>query len=280
MSESEYLCFLNGEQTSTVAAQDRGLAYGHGLFETIRLVDRSAPLLRYHLSRLISGADTLGLAIDQSLLEHYIQQLVEASPADGIIKIIVTAGCGGRGYYRATAVKPTYVLQWFPFVDCDAFRRQQGIDLEYCQHQLPHSPALAGIKHLNRLDQVMARAEWQDDFAEGLMQDQQGNVVEGVSSNIFIYQHGLWITPNLDQCGVSGVMRQYLLEELLPRCSFQVMETNISIDQLLSAEEVFICNSIVGIWPVVSLEGQGEWSLGKNTLKVQGMLYKELPCYG
>jgi 4-amino-4-deoxychorismate lyase len=281
MSEREYLCFLNGEQTSAVSAKDRGLAYGHGLFETIRLADKSAPFLRYHLSRLISGANRLGLVVEPSLLERYIDQLVKASPADGIIKIIVTGGCGERGYhYRASAEKPTYLLQWLPFVDCNPSYRQQGIALKHCRHRLPYSPVLAGIKHLNRLDQVMARAEWDEEFVEGLMQDQQGNVVEGVSSNLFIYQQGSWLTPNLNQCGVSGVMRQYLLEELLPRCSFHVVETNISFDQLLSAEEVFVCNSIVGIWPVLSLEEEAIWPLGQNTLKLQGMLYQEFPCYG
>jgi len=280
MSDSKYFYFLNGEQEGAVSAKDRGLAYGHGLFETIRLADGSMPLLHYHLSRLVSGAGRLGLVIDQPLLQQYIDQLLLASPDNGIIKIIVTAGSEGRGYSCGPSVNPSYILQWFPFIDRSSSYRQQGIPLKYCQHRLPHSPVLAGVKHLNRLDQVMARAEWEDDFPEGLMLDQQGYVIEGVSSNLFMFQNGLWLTPHLNQCGVAGVMRQYLMDELLPRSFFQVKEENISIDQLILADEVFICNSIMGIWPVLSLEGKGNWSLGKNTLQIQKNLYEALSCFG
>jgi 4-amino-4-deoxychorismate lyase len=280
MSDSEYLYFLNGEQAGAVSAKDRGLTYGHGLFETVRLVNGSLPLLRYHLSRIISGADRLGLVIDQLLLQQYIDQLLLASPDNGIIKIIVTAGSEGRGYACGSSVHLSYILQWFPFLDHSSSYRRQGISLKYCEHRLPHSPALAGIKHLNRLDQVMARAEWQDNFPEGLMRDEQGDVIEGVSSNLFMFQDGWWLTPYLNQCGVAGVMRQYLIDELLPRSSFQIKEANISVDQLISADEVFVCNSVIGIWPVVTLEGRGRWSLGKNTLQIQENLYEALPCFG
>ena len=125
------------------------------------------------------------------------------------------------------------------------------------------------------------------------MLDQQGNVIEAVSSNLFFYREGVWLTPKLDQCGVKGVMRQYLMEELmleqqigqsteqkLPGLSNQVKEVTCSLDLLLSSEEVFVCNSIIGIWPVLSLESRGSWSLGKHTERLQNSLYKALPHYG
>lgn len=280
MSNSEYIYFLNGEQAGTVSAKDRGLTYGHGLFETVRLANGSLPLLRYHLSRLVSGAGRLGLIINLPLLQQYIDQLLLASPDNGIIKIIVTAGSEGRGYACDPPVNPSYILQWFPFVDYSSSHRQQGVALKYCEHRLPHSPVLAGVKHLNRLDQVMARAEWKDNFPEGLMRDYQGNVVEGVSSNLFIFRGGLWLTPCLNQCGVAGVMRQYLMDELLPGNCFQAKEENISVDQLISADEVFVCNSVIGIWPVISLEGRGSWLLGEKTLQIQKNLYEAFPCFG
>lgn len=287
MSSKSNVCFFNGEPVNSVPVDDRGLSYGHGLFETIRLSNGSVPLWNYHFSRLTGGAAKLGIKIDRQLVQSYLEQLTTACPADGIIKVIVTAGSGGRGY-RSSSLRSNYLLQWFPLPEYPATHQQLGITLKYCQHPLSHSPQLAGIKHLNRLDQVVARAEWEDEYTEGLMFDQQGNVVEAVSSNLFFYHEGVWLTPKLDQCGVRGVMRQYLMEELMmeqlikqqsPSSSNQVEEVTCSLDLLLSSDEVFVCNSVIGIWPVLSLEGQGAWPLGRHTLRLQNSLYKAFSYY-
>ena len=286
MSSKSNIYFINGKPAKTVPVDDRGLSYGHGLFETIRLSNGTAPLWSYHFSRLIGGATKLGIKIDAQLLESYLEQLTTACPADGIIKIIVTAGSGGRGY-RSSSLYPNYLLQWFPLPDHPPSHQQLGIALKFCMHPLSHSPQLAGIKHLNRLDQVVARAEWEDEYTEGLMLDQQGNVVEAVSSNLFFYREGVWLTPKLDQCGVKGIMRQYLMEQLMEQSteqkstnfSLQVEEATCSLDLLLSADEVFVCNSIIGIWPVLSLEERGSWPLGAHTIRLQNSLYKALPHY-
>lgn len=291
MSSKNNVCFFNGESANSVPVDDRGLSYGHGLFETIRLSNGSAPLWNYHFSRLTGDAAKLGIKIDGHLLQGYLEQLIMACPADGVIKVIVTAGSGGRGY-RSSSLDPNYLLQWFPLSDYPVSHQTLGIALKHCQHPLSHSPQLAGIKHLNRLDQVVARSEWEGQYSEGLMLDQQGNVVEAVSSNLFFYREGVWLTPKLDQCGVKGVMRQYLMEELmmeqligqpmkqqLPSSSNQVEEVTCSLDLLLSSEEVFVCNSIIGIWPVLSLESRGSWPLGQHTVRLQNSLYKALPHY-
>ena len=282
MSNKSNVCFFNGEPVNSVPVDDRGLSYGHGLFETIRLSNGSAPLWNYHFSRLTSDATKLGIKIDGHLLQGYLEQLIMACPTDGIIKIIVTAGSGGRGY-RSSSLCPNYLLQWFPLSKHPVCHQMLGIALKHCLHPLSHSPQLAGIKHLNRLDQVVARSEWGEQYPEGLMLDQQGNVIEAVSSNLFFYREGVWLTPKLDQCGVAGVMRQYLMEQLIrqqsPSASNQVEEATCSLDLLLSSEEVFVCNSIIGIWPVLSLESRGSWSLGQHTERLQNSLYKALPHY-
>ena len=290
------ICFLNGEPTNLVSVADRGLCYGHGLFETIRLSNGLMPLWDYHQSRLRRGANSLLIALDDDLLQGYLEQLRVACPEKGIIKIMITAGLGARGY-RASNSPPSYILQWHPQPEHPKNYQQYGITLKLCQHRLASSPQLAGIKHLNRLDQVIARSEWDDEYEEGLMLDQQGNVIEAVSSNLFFYRDGSWFTPKLDQCGVAGVMRQYIMEELCTD-SFsslsKIEETTCSMDDLLSADEVFICNSVNGIWPVLSLENmalenlasenlalsnQSSWSLGQQTLALQAALYKTLPEY-
>ena len=280
MNSAEYIGFLNGELACSVSVRDRGFCYGHGLFETIRLANGVAPLWRYHLSRISSGAERLGIAITEQLLDQYYEQLLEACPDNGVIKIIITAGSGGRGYRSDKDSSPNYLLQWFPLPFDYLEYWQQGIALKLCQHRLPSSPSLAGIKHLNRLDQILARSEWNTDYPEGLMLDQQGNVVEGVSSNIFYSQNGQWLTPPLDQCGVAGVMRQYLLDELLPALSKPVHVKAISLEALLSVDELFVCNSVMGIWPVVALENRANWVVGEGTQQIQAQLHRALSCFG
>ncbi|MEH6469329.1 MAG: aminotransferase class IV, partial [Porticoccus sp.] len=126
----------------------------------------------------------------------------------------------------------------------------------------------------------LARSEWDADYPEGLMLDQQDNVVEGVSSNIFYSHNGQWWTPPLDQCGVAGVMRQYLLDELLPKLSIPVHVKAISLEELLSVDELFVCNSVMGIWPVVALENRANWVAGEGTQKLQAQLHRALSCFG
>ncbi len=279
MNNSENFCLFNGKPLGSVPTDDRGFCYGHGLFETARLDKGVIPLWGLHLSRLTRGARALGLSVDVELLGHYLEQLMEVCPGNGIIKVIVTAGNGGRGYYRDPVLQPNYVLQWFPLPSHPSNYRYEGVSLKLCEHRLPLAPRLAGIKHLNRLDQVIARAEWDDEYPEGLLLDQQQNVIEAVSSNLFFYSGGTWFTPKLDQCGVFGVMRQYLLESLLKNSGYSVEEIKCSEAQLLTAEEVFICNSVVGIWPVVALENKSIWPVGQHTIGVQRSLYRALPCY-
>jgi 4-amino-4-deoxychorismate lyase len=136
------------------------------------------------------------------------------------------------------------------------------------------------MKHLNRLEQVLARAEWGEEYPEGLLLDQQGFVIEGVSSNLFCYHEGQWLTPLLTDSGVAGVMREYLMSVLLPELSVPATESRITLEQLVSSEEVFLCNSVVGIWPVVSLADRYRWPLGEHVKSIQQRLKEALPCYG
>lgn len=271
--------YLNGEFQGKVSVIDRGLAYGHGLFETIRLSAGDLPLWNYHCVRLKNGAARLGLVINEKLLEQFRDQLLDTCPKDGVIKIIVTAGSGGRGYRSDSDLMPNYLFQWFPLPNNPSANGERGVSLKLCDYALSSTPKLAGTKHLNRLEQVLARAEWENEYPEGLMLDQQGNVIEGVSSNLFCCQDGHWLTPSLDQCGVAGVMRQYLLDELFPSLSIAVSEVTMSFDELLLMEQLFVCNSVVGIWPVVAIENYATWALGEETTHIQNQLRQALPCY-
>ena len=136
--------------------------------------------------------------------------------------------------------------------------------MRICRHRLPDNPPLAGVKHLNRLDQILARAEWQDDgIQEGLMQDQKGHVIEGVMSNLFLVSEGVLFTPDLSRCGVAGIVREIILQ-LADQQHIPVRITDLDIQAVLQADELFVCNSVLGIWPVRQLE-ERHWQPGPVT---------------
>mgnify|MGYP003112801529 FL=1 len=271
---------INGEDTNCVNAFDRGLYYGHGLFETTRLSGGTIPLWPLHCKRLAAGASRLGIPCDERMLVEYRDALLARCPDEGIVKIVLTAGVGGAGYRPPASVSPNYLFQWFPFPKYSCDWSSTGTPLFLCNQKLAISPSLAGMKHLNRLEQVLARAEWGDEYPEGLLLDQQGLVVEGVSSNLFCFRDDQWFTPILADCGVAGVMREYLMSVLLPGLPVPVTESRITLEKLVSSEEVFLCNSVVGIWPVVSLAERYHWPLGEHVKSIQQRLKEVLPCYG
>ena len=132
---------------------------------------------------------------------------------------------------------------------------QQGIRLRWCQQRLAIQPVLAGLKHSNRLEQVLARREWQQDYQEGLMCDTEGYVVEGTASNLFIYSDGQWLTPALDRCGVAGTMRQQIMAWLAEKGQL-VLEQRLTVEQVAEAEHLLVCNAIIGFWPVAELDSE------------------------
>ena len=221
---------------------DRGLAYGHGLFESVVLTDSSIPLLDRHLSRLIHDSQLMGISVGNDDIDHYLKVFLETLSAQaitsGIVKIILTAGSGGRGYAMPTKIVPTLIYSYTPMPENVAHQRDQGVDIMLCRHLLGTGSTLAGVKHLNRLDQVMARSEWSHNrYQDGLMFTEAGVVIEATSANVFVKtKDGQWLTPDLDQSGVSGVMRGLLIEEVLKDfSSIDVLVNNAGItkDNLL-----------------------------------------------
>jgi len=264
------LSWVDGEPAQGLSVCDRGLAYGDGLFETIRVLAGRPQLLERHLQRLQEGCLRLGLACDLSLLGAEISAFSVALD-DGVAKLILTRGDGERGYASAQAGAPRRVLLGSPAPTYPAENAEHGVRLFACATRLSEQPRLAGLKHLNRLEQVLARAEWQDPaFAEGLMRDTSGRVIEGVFSNIFLAKDGVLTTPALHRSGVAGVMRAEIIEQARElRLEVQVLD--LALEQLLSADEVFLCNSLYGIWPVRGLMDH-VWPAGPLTRKLQARL--------
>lgn len=267
-------CLIDGQPADQVSVADRGLNYGDGLFETLRVSQGQIALIDYHLARLQRGLQALRLQADIQVVAAEWRDLAQRMGA-GVIKLTLTRGVGPRGYAIPAPARAVRIQQCFPPASYPAERTQAGIRLFPCVTRLARQPLLAGIKHLNRLEQVLARSEWADpQYAEGLVCDTQGLPVECTMSNLFARVDGRWLTPALTQCGVRGVMREYLLDQLRAHGE-QVEEAEMDYSLLTSASELFCCNSLYGIWPIVALE-QHRWPVGPHTEYAQTLVEQVL----
>ncbi|WP_085683529.1 MULTISPECIES: aminodeoxychorismate lyase [unclassified Pseudomonas] len=260
-------CWVDGLPADALSLKDRGLAYGDGLFETIAVRAGQPLLLDRHLMRLADGCARLAIASDIERVRHELQSYATAM-GEGVLKLILTRGDGLRGYAPDPSAQGRRILQGNPPAAYPAAHAEQGVRLFPCSTRLSRQPLLAGLKHLNRLEQVIARAEWQDsEHAEGLMLDQAGRVIEGVFSNLFLVRDGVLITADLKRCGVAGVMRAEILFQA-ESLGIPVQITDIPLEQLQWADEVFVCNSVYGVWPVRACAALS-WPVGPLTRKLQ-----------
>jgi 4-amino-4-deoxychorismate lyase len=265
------LTFINGAAGDSLSSHDRGLAYGHGVFETMRLGSGDIPLRAHHLARLAEGLRQLAIPCDPGAIEAQLLALLPAMPADGTVKLVVTAGIGPRGYRPAARGHPSVIVHWYPPAAPVASAR-----LRPCEYRLPVNPRLAGIKHLNRLDQVLAATELAEG-EQGLLMDVDDRVIEALSHNLFALIDGQWRTPRLDRCGVAGVMRRYLLDTLLGE--ERAVESTLTLAQLADADEMFICNAVAGIVPVAAIVGVANWRSHPRSDGLRRRLAERLPCF-
>ncbi|MBI4357476.1 MAG: aminodeoxychorismate lyase [Gammaproteobacteria bacterium] len=244
----------NGTPRNSISLLDRGLHYGDGLFETILIHKNKCILWKEHLERLQDGCKRLALpSPGASILKKEAKRLIHTTQ-EGILKIILTRGESERGYAIPSHPKPTRILSLFPPPFYPKKNWQEGIHAMICRTQLSCTPDLAGIKHLNRLEQVLARSEWKDpNIAEGLMQSTENRVIEGTMSNVFLEKEGVFHTPSLQECGVAGVMRRFLLN-FFEKAGWPYEVRPIIPAEVFEANSLFFCNSLFGIWPVLQLD--------------------------
>ena len=248
---------INGKSQSQLSILDRGFQYGDGVFETIAYRNGQLEFLEKHLLRLQLGCDLLRINfIDIQLLRDELTIVLEDISEASVIKLIITRGQGDRGYFSDNSALPTRIIMCFPYPEFPDEYSKKGIYVRFCEQRLSTNQRLAGIKHLNRLEQVIARNEWDDsDIAEGLMSDHDDNIIEGTMSNLFIVKSGRLYTPDITRAGIAGITRAKVIE--LATCSgLSVEEKIIDRKELADADEVFICNSIIGIWPVYAISNK------------------------
>ena len=241
---------VNGEITGQVAVLDRGFQYGDGLFETIAVAGGRPEFWERHLRRLAHGCQRLGIpSPDPAILEVEAQDLC-AGASRAILKLVVTRGTGGRGYAPPREATPTRILSLHPWPEFPPAWWRDGVCVRLCRARLGLNPGLAGLKHLNRLEQVLARAEWEEaEIAEGLMLDFRGRVIEGTRSNLFLIKEGRLITPALEESGVAGIIREVVLE-IAEEWGMAVEIGELRPEELLDADEAFLTNSAIRLWPI------------------------------
>jgi 4-amino-4-deoxychorismate lyase len=240
------------------------------MFETCRIVDGRVPLWPYHRARLYETARRLNIPLALGAIDAEVAELGAVQDA-GIIKVLVTAG-SGRGY-RSDGAAGRRVVTVYPLPDPIVDTRI-GATVRMCRTRLALQPALAGLKHLNRLEQVLARAEWNDaDVAEGLMCDVEGRLVEGIATNLFFVFDGRIVTPDLQRCGVAGVMRRVLLEER-PGIDRPIEVRDVATGELDAADECFLTNAVIGVWPVARVLERSVTRLqpGRITFRIMAAL--------
>jgi len=263
---------INGKENNCLATSDRAIQYGDGLFETIAVKDGQCEFWHEHMSRLADGCERLKIPIpDTQKLLFEAQQLC-SNKEHAVLKIIVTRGSGGRGYRAPEHVTPTRILSIHDWPKYSAANSCDGIELYVCQTRLAKQPMLAGIKHLNRLEQVIARSEWQDsEIDEGLMLDAESHVIEGTMSNCFAVINNELVTPKIEHCGVAGIMRSQIIKQAT-LLGMIVQQREISLNELLVADELFVCNSIIKIWPVKKLLKKKYKTVGNVTKMIMNGL--------
>jgi len=255
------VCWIDGVPGDALPADDRAIHYGDGLFETIAVREKRPRFLEAHLARLSQGCARLAIPFTAlTELRAEIAAAVADAPPLAILKIIVTrGGTVRRGYAPQGSELPRRIVSLWP-LSADLPGR---VDLRVATLRLGENPLLAGIKHLNRLENVLAAAEQSPaNVFEALLLDSSGNLVSGTMSNVFVARAGRLATPRIDRCGVAGVMRSIVLRECAA-LGIAVSEARLSLEDLFAADEVFITNARIGVVPVRRV---GEHSYGMNTL--------------
>ncbi|GAB2513645.1 aminodeoxychorismate lyase [Lysobacter humi (ex Lee et al. 2017)] len=259
--------FLGDSPLDTIPFDDRGRAYGDGLFETMRAVDGDVPWWDAHWRRLAHGAVRLGIALpDAALARRTAVDLLDGG--GGALKLLLTRGPAQRGYAPSDAA-PLWSLAVH-----EAPAVGGTLSLRWCTTRLAPQPVLAGLKHCNRLEQVLARREWtaDDDADEGLLCDIDGRVVCAVAANVFVLHEDRWLTPVLDRCGVRGVCRDWVLAEV------GASEAELRPDDIESADAVFLCNALRGILEVARL-GERSWTPHPRVAKLRDRLAAAHPAF-
>ena len=256
---------VNGELSDVVPAGDRGLAYGDGVFETLRFTAGQPHLWQGHMDRLQRGCERLALPVpDQAQLLREART-VATGERDCVVKIILTRGSGGRGYAPPSTPQPNRVVSCHALPSGLEDDARRGVHGRLCEQRIALQPSLRGIKHLNRLEYVLAAAELAGEPGQvGIVRNTEDFVISSVHANLFLVVNGQLLTPRMDRCGVHGVLRALLLRDFKNRLELR----RVTLDLMAAASEIFLVSSVRGVVPLRSL-GDWHWDPGPVTRDMQ-----------
>ena len=272
------ISLINGKFKNTISVLDRGLAYGDGFFETM-LWDSNGKdkeeigveFWNRHLKRIIKGCKLMKINIpgEQEILNQRNKILFKSKAngiESGLLKLIITRGVGGRGYKFEKNMKANLIFLSFEKPQLELKNYESGVRVRLCKTKLSINKNLSGLKHLNRLDSVLARSEWEDDSFEGIFVDSEKNIIEGTMTNIFFIKKNVLITPTISDSGISGVMRQVVIDEG-KRFFDEVIEKKIKLIELQDFDQMFLTNSVLKIMPV-KLFNEHKFSIKSNQVNL------------
>lgn len=271
---AETIALVDGEDSAYVPVDDRGLMYGDGVFRTLRVTDSAPRWWDEQITKLCEDGARIGLPAPSLATWNADLARIAPSLTSGVLKLVVTRGVGPRGYFPPEQPQIRRLMLYEPFPAPIGCTHADGLAVRICSLRLGWQPRLAGIKHLNRLENVLARAEWNTpDIQEGLLLDQAERVISGVMSNLFIWQGGRLLTPRLDQCGVAGVARARLMRAAKAQ-GIAVEEAILSLQDVFDAEEVMLTNSVWGLRRVARLEAKC-WPDAQVSARLSALLEAE-----
>ncbi len=262
------MVWINGEQSESVEVNDRSFQYGDGCFTTILTKGGKVQHWSYHQQRMELALRALGIeSPDWQQVAKWIDLAVLFDVKAGV-KVHISRGCGGRGYSPENVTQPRVTITNFAFPSHYEQWQAQGIQLGVCSKRLGLNPMLAGLKHNNRLEQVLLKSEMDKaGYLDGVCLDIHGHIVETTAANIFWVKDHTLYTPSLANAGVAGVARRVVLEHS-DQLEMKVVMGEFELDHLNNAEEVFISNALLGVSPVIQISNH-LYSIGRQTRRFQ-----------
>jgi len=264
--------WVDGQASGDLPVSDRGLNYADGVFETMRIAAGSIPLLELHLQRLQAGCERLAITCPELSLLRRELALASVETETGVVKLVLTRGSGGRGYAPPEPASCRRIISLHPLPDYPRGHYTRGVSVRLCATLLGSSPVTGGLKHLGRLEQVIASMEPIEGSAEGLMRNQTGEIIEGIRSNLFLVRGNALLTPDVSLCGVAGVMRRFILD-LAPSLGYDAAVRCIPLDELTRCDEIFLSSSVFGVWPVREIPGVARFDrVGAVSTRIMGAI--------
>lgn len=260
--------FVNYQESQSIGVADRGFAYGDGIFETLLGANKQIQAEDLHCQRIARAARRLGLSFNQSDIEQLFCFIKERLDNEQGVKVIISRGESERGYLPPQDTPLTIAVGFFPY-SIHTSIQQTGVKIDISPIPSTMNPFLAGLKHLNRLENVLAKQHLGNNCYEALMFDSDGFLVECIQSNIFWFKGGILFTPLLNKSGVQGTLRSQIIQT---KNLSSICVGRYQLEDLIEADEIFICNRLIGVVPVIEINGKQTYSIGKHTQNLQQQL--------